>query len=1149
MRVSLLFLFLSIIAYSQAQPGDTTIVQTFTFEAQNNPNTDYDSPGRKWFEFPDNGTSYQKILMYYTLKCFSDGTAGGLGFPCGEWDYLTYNWLYQHTGLFDSTATEHPRFKLNNNDFTTAQYRLDPVFNVFQQVLTYNTVLSVISEDIFSFGNGVDAFQFVDNGHVARMQFHLTAAELQAQGLTAGPIHKLALEVMSGAGTTGLVEIKARLANSVSTSQFDANTFITLYSANTTFSDTDWHEFVFSQAFNWNGTSNIVFDLSFTNQTQASSLSFSGHDSGSIVTLLSNQGGNHILFDGGDQVSVPPVAFADVQNEVTISFWLNGTPAFQPEDGTTFEGITASNQRVLNSHTPWSNSRVYWDAGEENGYDRIDKAALVSDFSGKWNHWAFTKNATTGMMQIYLNGVLWHSGNNRFRTMEDITKFTIGSAAGWSNYYRGRMDDFMVFDKVLSGATIAEWRLKELTSEHPNFSDLLFAYNFDENDGNPTFDLSTNGHTGTVMGNPARLPFNGSELFKGLVQSNVRPNVRVMRGDYVFESVEQSYENVIPAPPVSLIEYEVDGNTIVPIDIDYVWTNTVSQTFNPQGTVIESFPVVLTETVTNEILDFYAPPFEVVNRFEIGRFITPYGIQLSLGPDGWTWIYDVTDWAPMLKGMVELEAGNWQELLDMKFIFIEGTPPRDVKRIEKVWSGDFQLSTWDNNITTKTIQLQDDEQSVKLAATTSGHWFGQGNNCAEFCNNIHKLKVNGTEQFNWQIIQECADNPLFPQGGTWIYDRAGWCPGAPVTQRDFEITPFLQSGTATVEYDITPDPYGNYVFESHAFYYGDFNHTVDVEIDRILSPSLWKIDKRDNPICDEPVVRIRNLGSQPLTSVLITYGIDGQNETFEWTGNLGPMQSADVTLAYSNPAFFYGDASETLTFNVSLSNPNGGQDDNPSNNVSSTRFKRPPTYKYPNNDDNRLIVQTQTNSAHWETKLFLYKSDGQLVWQSNYTQANTLKRDTLQLNAGCYFLHITDTDHDGLSFFANNDGNGSILLRRVGGGTFTNFENDFGKEIKHRFNWDTDLISVDEVWVFPWQAVVYPNPFDDVFNLNLGGYEGMISIEIFDMMGRLVKTKNASFVSSGESIEFDLSGYSASTYVAKIKTNDGVVTRLISKMK
>ena len=85
--------------------ADTTTVQTFTFEAQNNPETAYDSPGRRWFPFPasDNGIEYGKVLMEYTLKCFEDGTAGNLGFACGEWDYLSYTYLFDHTGMLDST--------------------------------------------------------------------------------------------------------------------------------------------------------------------------------------------------------------------------------------------------------------------------------------------------------------------------------------------------------------------------------------------------------------------------------------------------------------------------------------------------------------------------------------------------------------------------------------------------------------------------------------------------------------------------------------------------------------------------------------------------------------------------------------------------------------------------------------------------------------------------------------------------------------------------------------------------------------------------------------------------------------------------------------------------------------------------------------
>ena len=75
-----------------ADPGDTIKVQTFTFG----------SPQDAWFELPGLDVSIEKIIMKYTLKC------NPLQSPaCGEWDYLTYNYLYEHTGELDSTLTRY----------------------------------------------------------------------------------------------------------------------------------------------------------------------------------------------------------------------------------------------------------------------------------------------------------------------------------------------------------------------------------------------------------------------------------------------------------------------------------------------------------------------------------------------------------------------------------------------------------------------------------------------------------------------------------------------------------------------------------------------------------------------------------------------------------------------------------------------------------------------------------------------------------------------------------------------------------------------------------------------------------------------------------------------------------------------------------
>ena len=101
--------------------------------------------------------------------------------------------------------------------------------------------------------------------------------------------------------------------------------------------------------------------------------------------------------------------------------------------------------------------------------------------------------------------------------------------------------------------------------------------------------------------------------------------------------------------------------------------------------------------------------------------------------DGWTWWYDVTDYMHLLRDSVELQAGNWQELLDLKFHFIEGAPARDVLGMEAFWKGQYGLSTFDQNIVAHEYTPGPDEAMWRLKTRASGHGFGSGNNCAEFC--------------------------------------------------------------------------------------------------------------------------------------------------------------------------------------------------------------------------------------------------------------------------------------------------------------------------------------------------------------------------------------------------------------------------------
>lgn len=1126
-----------------AQPGDTTIIQTFSPDVQNNPNTAYDSPGRRWFEFPasDNGIEYQKILMYYNLRCFSQGTAGGLGFPCGEWDYLTYTYLYQHTGIMDSSQSIHPHYKINNADFDQTSLTSQPIFNYYQTLLDSVVIDSETNVQSTQLGiEDVEISALFGDEVSQRRHFIYHADDLIAAGLQSGvQIGKLSFHFPNGNFQIDQFKIEFALVSATITNlNAPSIVFEEIFEYPVFTSATGWHEFSLADDFIWDGSSSIVLRLSNRNTNSEPAALWSMEETPTITSLDFSASDRFIKFDWQDEVKVPAEVFADVSDQITISFWQYGDPASQPQDGTIFEGVNALNQRVLNVHLPWSNGRVYWDAGYTDGYDRIDKLAQTINFEGKWNHWCFTKNTNTGSMKIYLNGVLWHSGTNMDNPMNGITRFSIGGATSWSNFYNGSMDEFAVFNTELDAATIQAWMMRDMTSEHPAWSNLQVYYQFNEANGEMILDASGHEHHAWMHGNADRKYYIPEDLFRNGVESNQRPVVKFITGDFVTHQTSQLVTTSVQIPPVSIVEFDIENYQPVAIDVQYSFVAQDYYYYDVEGEVINTVFEPAEFIINNDDMTYWQAPFEVVNRYELNRFITPYGIQLTLGSDGWTWITDVTDWAPLLRDSVELESGNWQELLDLKFVFIEGTPARDVKRVERVWDRNVNIADFDNQITAVNLQKESGEAGWKLVTTNTGHGFGfDNNNCGEFCNNIQSVKVNGTQQWSWDIMQECATNPLYPQGGTWIYDRAGWCPGMNSETKEFELTPFVSGDNEfSVDYDVQYDPYGNYVFFGTLIGYGAPNHQHDPEIEMITAPSNWKIYSRWNPVCDNPSFILRNKGASPLTDLNIYFGVEGgEMETLHWTGNLGFMESEEIILNYSDPILWQGDDSELMTFHVNLGMSTDGVDENTSNNNASSNFYRPPVYAYPDLDDNRLIIQLKTNLAFNETSYALYDINDNVVFsRNNFDLANTTYRDTIQLNSGCYKFHVLDSGEDGLQFFANNDGNGNCKFDRIAGFDFINFETDFGKEFVHHFYWNTNLVTVDEL---PKQTIgvkAFPNPTIDHCVFQLQGFDRDVNISLYNSVGVLVKTEKVKRRSNADQIDFSMGELSSGLYHAYI---------------
>lgn len=550
----------------------------------------------------------------------------------------------------------------------------------------------------------------------------------------------------------------------------------------------------------------------------------------------------------------------------------------------------------------------------------------------------------------------------------------------------------------------------------------------------------------------------------------------------------------------------------------------------------------------------YVYAFKDSIRYELGRSKTPYGFGLDLG-DGFTWIYDVSDFRTILYDSVRIEyrvpnTGKTQyELLDLQFIMIKGTPPRDIIKIENVWNGEFRFGDTkdpiDSHLQPVTINLLPNVRMTRLRVTASGDGWGGSTGCAEFCQKRHWIDVNGMTRFNWTVWRDdCALNPLYPQGGTWIYNRSNWCPGAEIKTIGYELTSYVSGSQVKIDYNVESYVYPedgqfwpSYTIETQLVSYGLPNFTLDAAIENIIAPNTYEFYRRFNPSCARPRVVIQNTGSTPLTSLDITYSpVGGNTNTFRWTGNLSFFEKKEIDL----PAFNWGNYGAENLFTVTISKPNGGVDQYAENNRRTVRFEPVPVYMQ------SLIVNFKTNNAASENLWEMLDSQGQRVTARFNMANNTTYRDTLRLQPGCYEFVLRDAGEDGISFWANNDGTGSIQFRLVGGGLFKTLNPDFGRETRMQFMIEnpTDVAQVDQT---PLHFHLYPNPAAGNIGIQFSlDKRSAIRFEIYDLLGKKVKEILEKEYSAGSYNEyFDLSDLRSGTYI--VAMFDG--GRILRKVK
>lgn len=275
--------------------------------------------------------------------------------------------------------------------------------------------------------------------------------------------------------------------------------------------------------------------------------------------------------------------------------------------------------------------------------------------------------------------------------------------------------------------------------------------------------------------------------------------------------------------------------------------------------------------------------------------------------------------------------------------------------------------------------------------------------------------------------------------------------------------------------------------------------------------------KEINPVClDElgPKVVIKNYGENTLNSLNITYKINGETFTHNWTGELKTFRSEEVEL----PAVPFN-LQENNTLEVLLPN-----DDNNSNNTASTSFNKAVE------GSGTLKLEITTDAWAYEFRWELRDSNYEVIESGRGYRSNTPYYIDMTVPEGCYYFIAYDTAGDGGTRVRLRDHNGVILV---------NLSGNWGGLKESQFGSD-GVLSINQSSLE--KINIYPNPAQDqVFISNAEN----ASIQIFDVLGKVVLSQKISTATQA----IDVSRLQTGSYFIKIDLDGTTTTKKLMVTK
>jgi hypothetical protein len=761
-------------------------------------------------------------------------------------------------------------------------------------------------------------------------------------------------------------------------------------------------------------------------------------------------------------------------------------------------------------------------------------------------------------MKVFLNGQLWLSGTGKVKPIT-LINLILGKDQNGNSNYKGNINQLMIWSKALPDSMIPRITRNYETQQAPYTENLVSYYPMNEGSGN-LINERVNNNTVTVKN--ARWNYNrGEQISYGFTNTMHRPSLIFTRSTLNLSITPNVVTDSVVRATHVIDEFSITSKQgAYPISNDVV--NVVSTTTNYYSASpslifngdIANLPIV--DSISNLVEGSLAMSnLNFFRRFpwynEIMSFVTPYGIGLNLGVEGRTWYFDVSDYEPILRGdkrILMTLGGQNQEQNDVEFWFIVGTPPRNIVGFNQIWQGTNRTGQApltainnQNRFASENVSIPANGKYFKMRSSITGHG-ADGEFEANGGQVNHYLNLNGGDnEFEWIISEECAFNPVFPQGGTWVYDRQGWCPGQRSLLKEFNLTPLVTAGTtANIDYNASaPLKTGgdyNYHVAHQLVSYGEFNFTRDARIMDILQPNNGIVHGKKNPMCDNPKIVIQNSGKNPITQMLISYGINnGTALTHEWKGNLAAMETDTIVLPHKGSLWNSGISGTTNTFTTQILKVNEADNDAyVLNNKMSVRFTLPEIIP------SVFTLEFRTNNRPTESAYKLFDDWGNLIDSKSFTDANTTFSKQYNLG-GCYKLVVEDKGHDGVQWWANSaQGTGFIRLRRANNTILKTFQPDFGGGFEYSFTTNWALTIAEET--IENEIMVFPNPSKGMIHINGNHLEGA-KLVLYDLLGKELMTINT--LKANENILYT-EQIGSGIYVLQIETRKGLLSKKIS---